>query len=204
MSMFTALGFRLRGHKGARLVVTGWLGWSSIVTTMSCKETPSTTQGADASSATPAAPNTAAASNDAASAAPAAPSAAAASNDAAKPGDDAGVAAAASAKPASNVYPWEPAIVEIPGRLVRKPVAYSNGPVPVVVFDEPIRIETPGDAPERTRKNVTHAWLSYNGISKEEVNKLMGKKVTYKGMLNHMGTAHHLSDPWLDGTVTAR
>lgn len=174
--------------------------------TTSCKETSSTPQSdaAASSTATPTATATATA-KPTASALPtvtANPSAAAASNDAAPPGD-AGLAATTPAGSTSNVYPWEPAIVEIPGRLAREPVAYSNGPVPVVIFDKPIRIETPGE-PDRVLPRVTKAWLSYNGISKDEVDKLMGKKVTYKGALNHMGTAHHLSDPWLDGTVTAR
>ncbi len=173
--------------------------------TTSCKETSSTPQSdaAASSTATPTATTTATPTASALPTVTANPSAAVASSDAAAPPGDAGLAATTPAGSTSNVYPWEPAIVEIPGRLAREPVAYSNGPVPVVIFDKPIRIETPGE-PDRVLPRVTKAWLSYNGISKDEVDKLMGKKVTYKGALNHMGTAHHLSDPWLDGTVTAR
>lgn len=48
------------------------------------------------------------------------------------------------------------------------------------------------------------AWLSYNKADKASVAKLIGKKVTYKGTLEPSQTAHHHSNPWLDGTVTAR
>jgi hypothetical protein len=110
-------------------------------------------------------------------------------------------APAASAKGAAYVWSQE-AVVE--GMLVQKQLEYSPGPVPVVVFDHPITINPKAGDSTPTLANAKEAWLSYNKIDKAAVAKLVGKKVTYRGVLEPMQTAHHYSNPWLDGTVTAR
>lgn len=122
------------------------------------------------------------------------------------------VASAAVAPRASSratggqVYHWDPEPSTIPGSLVIKQIQWSDGPVPVVVFDAPIRVEgKPGEtggAPPMA--GVKEAWLSYNEMKKADVLKLVGKKVTFQGTLNPAQTGHHLSDPWLTGKLTAR
>lgn len=113
-------------------------------------------------------------------------------------------APAPSASAASGTgYFWNEQTV-IEGTLVSKQIQYSNGPVPVVVFDHAITIKPKAGDDTPALPGAKEAWLSYNGIDKAAVTKLIGKKVTYKGMLNPSQTAHHLSNPWLDGSVTAR
>jgi hypothetical protein len=112
-------------------------------------------------------------------------------------------APSASAAPAGGAYFWnEVAVVE--GTLVQKQIEYSPGPVPVVVFDHPITIKPKAGDSTPALAGAKEAWLSYNKIDKAAVAKLVGKKVTYRGTLEPMQTAHHYSNPWLDGTVTAR
>jgi hypothetical protein len=123
------------------------------------------------------------------------------------PVHSAAVAASATPSPSASAggttYVWSDAAV-VEGTLLQKQIEYSPGPVPVVVFDHPITIKAkPGDSTP-TLANAKEAWLSYNKIDKAAVAKLVGKKVTYRGTLEPMQTAHHYSNPWLDGTVTAR
>lgn len=179
------------------------VGWVGILCGISCTNDKASgneakpSASASASATVTAKPSASDASVNAAPMADASHAAASAPTDAAAPSST-GASGAVNGR-----YPWSPVIVQVPGKLVRKQLEYSGGlNVPVVVFDPPIRMqERPGMG---SRGLVREAWLSYNGISKDEVNKLIGKKVLYKGELNPMQTAHHMSDPWLDGTVVAR
>lgn len=145
----------------------------------------------------------------AASATPAPTVASAAPAPTAAPTHSATVAASAKApSPSSSAagagYFWNEPTVVVEGTLVHKLSEFSSAPVPVVVFDHPITIKPKAGDDTPPLVGAKEAWLSYNGIDKAAVTKLYGKKVTYKGALNPSQTAHHLSNPWLDGTITAR
>lgn len=132
-------------------------------------------------------------------------SAAPSSHDAAPRASASSVPSAAASGGQPVVFAF-PEIVTLTGTLQQRPIGYSPGPVPVVVFDAPFRLESKVGAPAQTSPlpDVREAWLSYNNADKASVAKLVGKKVTFHGTVNRMETAHHHSDPWLDGKVTAR
>jgi hypothetical protein len=113
---------------------------------------------------------------------------------------DAATPPAASAS--GSVYGWSD-VVSLTGTLIEKEVLSARGgsiKTTFLVLDVPISVHDKSGEKLGNCDGERELWYAAEG--KPSAPGIVGKRVTFRGRLNPMQTAHHHSNVWLTGDVT--